>query len=104
MKVTVLTPALREIIAALEYYEGQASGLARSLDADLTRSLDFVKANPHLGSPFQSGTRRVVLHRFPYTVVYKELKDEILVSPSRTRNSALGIGETVSDARTGDVS
>ncbi len=79
MKVTVLTPALREIIAALEYYEGQASGLARSLDADLTRSLDFVKANPHLGSPFQSGTRRVVLHRFPYTVVYKELKDEILV-------------------------
>ena len=79
MKVTVLAPALQEIIAALEYYEGQASGLARSLDADLSRSLDFIKGNPHLGSPFQSETRRVVLHRFPYIVVYKALKDEILV-------------------------
>ncbi|MCH7935415.1 MAG: type II toxin-antitoxin system RelE/ParE family toxin, partial [Gemmatimonadetes bacterium] len=29
--------------------------------------------------PFQSGTRRVLLHRFPYIVVYKELEDEILV-------------------------
>ncbi len=52
MKVTVLAPGLQEIIAALEYYEGQARGLARSLEADLTRSLDFVKGNPHLGSPF----------------------------------------------------
>lgn len=79
MKVTVLTPALREVIAALEYYEEQASGLARSLDADLTRSLEFVRENPHLGSPFQSGTRRILLHRFPYIVVYKALEDEILV-------------------------
>ena len=79
MKVTVLTPALREIIAALEYYEEQASGLASSLDSDLTRSLDFIKASPNLGSPFQSGTRRVLLHRFPYIIVYKELEDEILV-------------------------
>jgi len=69
VRVTVLTPALREIIAALEYYEEQASGLASSLDSDLTRSLDFIKASPTLGSPFQSGTRRVLLHRFPYIVV-----------------------------------
>lgn len=70
---------MREIVGALEYYEGQASGLASALDADVTRSLEFVVANPLLGSPFQSGTRRVLLHRFPYTIVYKALADEILV-------------------------
>jgi plasmid stabilization system protein ParE len=75
VKVRILTPALREIIAALEYYEGQASGLACALDADVTRSLEFVVANPLLGSPFQGGTRR----RFPYTIVYRALDDEILV-------------------------
>jgi hypothetical protein len=40
VKVRILTPALREIIAALEFYEGRASGLASALDADVTRSLE----------------------------------------------------------------
>ena len=79
MRVRVLTPALEEILAALEYYEGQASGLASALDLDVTRSLEFVVTNPLLGSPFQSGTRRVLLHRFPYAIVYKALDEEILV-------------------------
>jgi len=56
VKVTVLTPALSEIVTAMEYYEEQASGLARALDADLTRSMEFVQDNPQLGSPFQGGT------------------------------------------------
>jgi plasmid stabilization system protein ParE len=77
--ITLLSPALREILEAIDHYEAQAVGLSAALDADLTRSLEFIQENPLLGSPFQSGTRRVLLHRFPYSVVYKVLDDRILV-------------------------
>lgn len=79
MKVTLLSPALGEIIEAIEYYERQEVRLAEALDIDLSRTLDFIKVNPMLGSPFQAGTRRVLLHHFPYAVVYKALSDRILV-------------------------
>lgn len=42
MTLTLLGPALSEILEAIEHYEGQAVGLAGALDADLTRSLDFI--------------------------------------------------------------
>jgi toxin ParE1/3/4 len=79
VKVTFLSPALSEILEAIEHYEGQAVGLSASLDADLTRSLEFISDNPSLGSPYRLGTRRVVLHRFPYFIVYKPLFDRLLV-------------------------
>ena len=101
MKVTVLTPALREIIAALEYYEEQARGLARSLDADLTRSLDFVSENPHLGSPIPA---RYTTNSPSSFAVHRRIQGSRMRfswSPSHTRNSAPGIGETVCDVPTG---
>jgi hypothetical protein len=37
VKIAFLSPALREILEAIEYYEGQATGLGGALDADLRR-------------------------------------------------------------------
>jgi plasmid stabilization system protein ParE len=79
VRVAFLSPALREILEAIEYYEGQAIGLGGTLDADLQHTLDFIVESPSLGSPYERGTRRVLLRRFPYLVVYRTLVDRILV-------------------------
>jgi len=79
VKVTLLSPALRDILSAVEYYEEQAAGLGNALDADLTGSVDLIQSMPQLGAPFEAGTRRILLQRFPYAIVYKILDDRILV-------------------------
>jgi len=79
VKLSFLSPALREIVDAVEYYEALAPGLGDALDLDLQRTLDLVMENPHLGSPYERHTRRVLLRRFPYIVIYRPLADRILV-------------------------
>ncbi len=51
MKVTLLSPALSEIIEAIKHYEGQAVGLSASLEADLTTYW----AAPKAGDTQESG-------------------------------------------------
>lgn len=79
MRVSFLSPALREIIEAIEYYEDHAPGLGRALDADLQHTLDSIMANPFIGSPVEDATRRALLKRFPYGVLYRPLQDRLLV-------------------------
>ena len=64
---------------AVEYYESQRLGLGAALDADLDRALQFISDNPRLGSPSGKDTRRVLLDRFPYGVVYRTLADRVMV-------------------------
>lgn len=79
MKITLLSPALGEIIEAVEYYDKQARGLGVKLDTDLEATLRLIANHPSAGSPYERGTRRVLLDRFPFSVIYRELPDRILV-------------------------
>lgn len=45
----------------------------------LQHTLDFIIESPFLGSPYERGTRRVLLRRFPYMVIYRALEDRVLV-------------------------
>lgn len=71
MRITLLSPALEEVLEAIEHYEAQAVGLGAALDGDLDRTLQFIRNNPHFGAPYGHETRRVLLHRFPHMVVYR---------------------------------
>ena len=79
MRITFLSPALEEITKAVEYYESQAPGLGEDLDRDIERTLGFLSHNPDLGSPFESQTRRALLRRFPFGLVYRVAKDRIVL-------------------------
>ena len=70
MKITLLSPALGEIIEAIAYYDEQAVGLGAKLDADLEATLRLISEHPAAGSPYERGTRRVLLDRFPFSVIY----------------------------------
>lgn len=79
MTITLLSPALGEILEAIDYYDEQAIGLGAKLDADLEATLRLISDHPAVGSPYERGTRRVLLDRFPFSDIYRELPDRILV-------------------------
>jgi toxin ParE1/3/4 len=71
VRVLLASPAQRELLEALDFYERLAPGLAVELldefDGVIVQIADF----PNSGSPYLYGTRRLLLQRFPFGVVYR---------------------------------
>ena len=79
MQVRFITPAAQEFLAAVDFYETQAPGLGNDFILDVEGSLRLIQEFPHLGSPGPAGTRRIHLHRFPYSIVYRPEEDLLRV-------------------------
>ncbi len=65
-----LAAAREAFLAAVERYEAELPGLGEESIRDLERALERISAFPEHGSPHPAGTRRVLLRRFPFDVVY----------------------------------
>ncbi len=79
MDVRFLTPARLEFLEALSFYESRAPGLGADFLDELERSVESIASNPSLGASFEGGTRRVLLRRFPFGIIYEILSDHVLV-------------------------
>ena len=72
LKAIRLHPEARhELRAAVLFYEGEARGLGRDLLQEVRAAVSRLAEWPASGSPDGSDIRRVVLARFPFTVVYQ---------------------------------
>jgi len=71
--------AAEEFYRAVEYYEAQSAGLGRELIADLDRVALILGTNPESGGVGAAGTRRLLISRFPFVVVYQLVEDAPLV-------------------------
>jgi toxin ParE1/3/4 len=84
MKLRILDVVLDEVAAAAAWYDSQQFGLGESFRREFDRRIDEIADDPRQFSrvefaPVRGEVRRVLLRRFPYLVVYKILRDEILV-------------------------
>ena len=80
MKVTLHPGAERDVFEAAAFYEEEASpALAGRFIAEFERVVKLLVANPGLGTPRARGRRGFPTSGFPYTVVYREVPDGILV-------------------------
>ena len=68
---------LRE--AAEQYRERAGSSLSQSLFTEFERSVNILLEHPRLGALWRHGKRRYVLRRFPYSIVYTVVSEEIRV-------------------------
>lgn len=79
MRLVVASPAAHDLFNAIEYYDALAPGLGQDLvdafDAALAQILEF----PQSGSRYRHNTRRTLLRRFPFSVVYRVKTDVIEV-------------------------
>ncbi len=62
--------AREELRDAVRFYEREAKGLGGEFAAEVRAVVESVVVNPDTGSPFEADTRRKLLPRFPYSVVY----------------------------------
>lgn len=72
--------ALSHIDEIATYYENQQSGLGCQFVAYYDQQIEPLKTMPNIGRPGKLfGTRELVLHRFPYFVVYRVRKECIQI-------------------------
>ncbi|MGH8652314.1 MAG: type II toxin-antitoxin system RelE/ParE family toxin [Gammaproteobacteria bacterium] len=66
-----------EFAAAVLFYESRLVGLGSSFVREVEQVVAFSRAHPDAGSPLGSKVRRVLVRRFPYSLIYR-LEDERL--------------------------
>ncbi len=74
-----LEPARQELFEVSERYETQAAGLGQEFLAVVTATITLLRQHPDLGAPHRAGTRRLVLPRFPYGLVYLNEPDALVL-------------------------
>lgn len=84
MKPVAFDPqADEELVLAAAWYEQHREGLAEAFLHQVKRTMNRIIQNPRwfpkIETPSRSVVRRAPVSRFPYSVVYSELADEILV-------------------------
>ena len=74
-----LFPAEEEMTEASIFYEAASDGLGSDFLFDIQISIDNVREHPHSGNPVGGGLRRILLHRFPFSLIYSVEPDSILI-------------------------
>ena len=68
--IPFLPTAETEFLQAVAGYEDARAGLGAEFVAEVERATRRIALFPQHSSPYLSGTRRIVLRRFPFSIVY----------------------------------
>jgi len=73
--------ASAELTEAVRWYESKGRGLGAELLDEVARTLERLALNPEAGNPLSDDqkTRRLLVPRFPYQIVYRIRPHEIVV-------------------------
>ena len=68
-----------DLEGAASFYESRMEGLGRSFAAEVDCAISLIRERPDVGSPVWSTCRRVLVHRFPYSIIYKHDAGSVLI-------------------------
>jgi len=74
-----LNPAEEEMTEASLFYEAAAPGLGKGFLDDVQHVISSLREHPYLGQEVDRSLRRILLHRFPFSLIYSVEVDAILV-------------------------
>ena len=74
-------PASEELAEAVRWYESRRAGLGTEFFDAVAATLSLIETNPEIGTTLsaEGRTRRALLTRFPYQVVYRLRPAEIVI-------------------------
>lgn len=74
-------PALDELREAVGWYEARRAGLGGELFDAVAETIERIRNHPEIGetASVDRKTRRALVSRFPYQVVYRLRADEIVI-------------------------
>jgi plasmid stabilization system protein ParE len=86
--VELLDAARAEFLAAMDRYEREAPGLGAEFLDEVSRAAERIVTFPDHGSPHLGSTKRLVLPRFPFDVVYlPDTEPVVIVAIAHHRRS-----------------
>lgn len=68
-----------ELNEAIDYYNECQFDLGKEFNKEVYSTIQTISAFPKAWSLLSKNTRRCLLYRFPYGIIYQILKDEILI-------------------------
>lgn len=78
-KIIFLDPATEELAEAAAFYNDRVEGLGKQLISEFERVINRIRQQPASGHSMNAHTRRMLLSRFPYAVLYREENEAIVV-------------------------
>ena len=79
MNVRFLQIARTELDGAVDYYNREKPGLGYELLWEVFFAIDRIKQFPEAWQLFHEGTRRCLIRRFPYGIIYLRQEDLIVI-------------------------
>ncbi len=79
MNIVILSFAEEEFAEAVDYYNEQCPGLGYEFAAEVKRAFDRIKVFPEAWQYFSKRSRRCLLNRFPYGILYRVESEIVLV-------------------------
>jgi hypothetical protein len=79
MQIYFTEPAAIELADAFDFYEIQLQGLGKEFITELEETVQLISKFPELWSENSRHTRKAVLKRFPYNLVYSVYHDNIYI-------------------------
>jgi plasmid stabilization system protein ParE len=78
---TTSDAASEELAAAVGWYESQRLGLGAELFDAVAATIERIEQQPEIGAATYPDprVRRLLVHRFPYEVVYRLTENEIVI-------------------------
>lgn len=74
-----LPAAREELNEAAAFYEASVPGLGDAFLDDVDRTIESARVNPRIGAVAGLRFRRMLLRRFPYSVIYAERGNELVI-------------------------
>jgi len=79
MKAGFHPAASEEIVETTAYYEGEVPGLGDRFIAEVERIVEVLCDQPNIGQSVGEELRRIILARFPYSLIYSIESERIWV-------------------------
>jgi toxin ParE1/3/4 len=61
------------------FYAGKFPGLGLEFASEVQAAVEFIFSHPEAGAPVSEGFRRMVVRRFPYSVIYRSKNEQIYI-------------------------
>lgn len=78
-KVIIRPEAEKDIEEAFLWYEDKRVGLGYDFLLQIDAGLRFIERNPEVYPPEYKGTRKFLIKRFPYKIIYLVEKERIII-------------------------
>ena len=78
-RATILHEAAEELWQAVAWYEERCSGLGLDFQQEVKVAVESIQRFPNRWPIRKDGTRRLLIERFPYVVVYVAESDHVWI-------------------------